>query len=59
LFALPDSRVENNLGICAIHSGDLQKAEQHFRRALAMDANFQGAEKNLEQVLKQKSSGVQ
>ncbi len=59
LFALPDSRVENNLGVCAIRVGDLPKAEQHFRRALAMDANFQDATKNLEQVLKQKSSGVQ
>lgn len=59
LFSVEDSRVENNLGVCAIYAKDLQKAEQHFRRALTIDSNFQAAAKNLEQVLKQKSLGVQ
>ncbi len=47
-------QVLTNLGVCYIQAGHLDKAEEKFRSALSVDPNFLTAQKNLEQVIKQK-----
>lgn len=53
-YVTRDPLLYNNLGTAYAEKGDLEKAEQAFRRALAVDPQYGSAVHNLEKLMRQK-----